>query len=1116
MICPSCRDACPDTARHCPQCGNYLLGTRTQPTTPVRPSPYTSHTSVASLGGTMMLASGTVLQGRYRIEAVLGSGAFGRVYRATDDADPTHPAVAIKELLDHQFATPTDKGEAISWFKREVSTLLTLDHPNIPAIYGYWTARATEGPFYLAMDYVPGKTLDDVLLDRGGRVPWSAVVEWGITLCDVLTYLHQQTPPFIFRDIKLANVILDSRTNQPVLIDFGIARQMATAAGTAIGTWGYVPFEQVMGRAEPRSDIYALGALLHALVTGRHPDSEYTRLQRQGLDVQSAMRALFPHIDTIVPGTSSRLGDVLRNATAFSAADRFTTAEGMASALRSLLNGNRPAISRSPLAVTLPPASASTSSTLSTAPAPIPASAPPPARPTPPASVPIPQTLVVSQKGGAAFTSISAALDVANAGTVIEVRPGRYSEVLIIDKDIEIVGVGSVKDIIVENTDADCLTMRANRATVRGLTLRSWAGLKNQEHHAIAIPRGELSLEECHVTSDSLSCISIRGASTRATIKRCRIHDGKSTGIDLGDHASAVIQDCEIISMVREGLLATEGTQPIITRSRILSCKDDGIHIHSGSKGRIDGCEIARTMGAGVRIGQDSTITMQRTTLREDAYGIVFQNDATGTVEDCVINACTKAQIGITNGAYPTLRRCKIQNGRESGIVVQNDGRAIIEECDIANAAQAGLVLGRKCAMTITRCQVHDGQGMGFHIQSDTKATIEDCTFLNNANTQIFVQGSAPTIRNCRFRRGQKHGLLFSEHSHGIVEGCEVFGHVTEGIMIATGSGPTIHHCRIYGGQDDGVLITEGAGVIEDCQVYDNGNQGIRVMQRSYPTIRRCVIHNSAEGGLIVQGESRGTFEECDVYASKSGIAVTEQSAPVFQRCKIHDNRSYGVAIDKKGRVSLTKCEIWGNSEQGAVVQVGSDATFAQCRICDNGSVGIAVQNDSLGTVHQCHIARHEQVNVYICDQSAATVRSCTIQDGDRIGILFSSQSRGTIIDTTLEKHAAAGILIGTSCAPQVVHCTIRNGGQGILVQEAAELVCEDSEVSENVTFGVSLKHGSVATIRRCRINRNDQAGIYVEDKCSGSVEDCDLAGNAQGAWQSSSRIRLHRKRNVD
>jgi serine/threonine protein kinase len=273
-----------------------------------------------------------MLQARYRIERVLGAGAFGRVYLAEDTQDVGSPAVAIKELLDAQFATLDDKREAIGWFKREAGILLGLDHRCIPAIHGFWTAHGAAGPFYLAMEYIPGKTLRDVL-QGAGRVPWLQVVHWGIALCDVLGYLHRQMPPFVFRDVKLENVLLDSRTQLPVLIDFGITRQLVATTGTAIGTWGYVPMEQVLGHVDPRSDLYAVGATLHALLTGRCPDAEYTRLQRSGLDVEGTMRALFPAADTLVPRVPAWLGQVLTKATAFAMADRYDDAASMAAAL---------------------------------------------------------------------------------------------------------------------------------------------------------------------------------------------------------------------------------------------------------------------------------------------------------------------------------------------------------------------------------------------------------------------------------------------------------------------------------------------------------------------------------------------------------------------------------------------------------------------------------------------------------------------------------------------------------------------------------------------------------------------------------------------------------------
>jgi serine/threonine protein kinase len=91
-----------------------------------------------------------------------------------------------------------------------------------------------------------------------------------MSLCKALAYLHGQTPPFLFRDLKPANVGIEAATDVPKLIAFGIVRRFtARAEQTATRTPGYAPLEQWLGRAEPRSDIYALGAVLHSLVSGK-------------------------------------------------------------------------------------------------------------------------------------------------------------------------------------------------------------------------------------------------------------------------------------------------------------------------------------------------------------------------------------------------------------------------------------------------------------------------------------------------------------------------------------------------------------------------------------------------------------------------------------------------------------------------------------------------------------------------------------------------------------------------------------------------------------------------------------------------------------------------------
>src|SRR6202022_1240203 len=204
------------------------------------------------------LTSGVILQNRYEIERLLGGGGMGMVCRAPHQPLANRPC-AIKEMVDH-FIDPQQRIEANEYFAREADTLAQLKHNAIPAISDRFD---DQNRHYLVMEYVEGRDLEQELAARGGPLPEGLVIDIARQLCDVLAYLHGLTPPIVYRDMKPSNVMLTSR-GRVVLVDFGIARLFkAQRKGTMIGTLGFAPPEQYQGVADPRGDIYSLGATLH-------------------------------------------------------------------------------------------------------------------------------------------------------------------------------------------------------------------------------------------------------------------------------------------------------------------------------------------------------------------------------------------------------------------------------------------------------------------------------------------------------------------------------------------------------------------------------------------------------------------------------------------------------------------------------------------------------------------------------------------------------------------------------------------------------------------------------------------------------------------------------------
>jgi serine/threonine protein kinase len=205
------------------------------------------------------------LLGKYRLDAYLGEGATGEVYKATDV--PKRSLVAVKVIRAELASNP----ECVERFKEGVKITAKLSHPNI---VGWRGCGRKGGTLYLAMELIPGQTLEQRLIAKT-KLPWQEVVDLGIPICEGLDHAHWLN--IIHRDLKPSNIMITD-DGVPKLTDYGIAKDRdtlvsLTAPGSIVGTPAYMAPEQwkVDGVVKYKADLYSLGVVFYQMLTGELP-----------------------------------------------------------------------------------------------------------------------------------------------------------------------------------------------------------------------------------------------------------------------------------------------------------------------------------------------------------------------------------------------------------------------------------------------------------------------------------------------------------------------------------------------------------------------------------------------------------------------------------------------------------------------------------------------------------------------------------------------------------------------------------------------------------------------------------------------------------------------------
>ncbi len=624
--------------------------------------------------------------------------------------------------------------------------------------------------------------------------------------------------------------------------------------------------------------------------------------------------------------------------------------------------------------------------------------------------------IIVALTGAAHFRSIQQAIDAASSGDTVVVKPGVYREALILDKPLNLLGDGAVRDIVIECETDSCLVVDTTRTFVKGVTFRCRATDENHNRAGV-INYGELRIEDCDIQALG-PCVFVSGIAAKATICQCRLHDSKTGGILVGENGRATIENCDVFENQGAGVFSADGARVIVDKCRIYGSLESGVLVGETGRAKIEDCDI-------------------------------FHNQ----------------QAGVATSGRVIVRKCKIYGNIEFGVSVHNAGRAAIEDCEISGNKGAGVATTDDGKVIVRRSRIHGGGSQGVFVLK-SRAIVEDCEIFDNKSLGIGVSDGGKTI----LRNSQIHGSpdcvgVFANGRASIVA-CEISESTNSGVIVDHGR-VSIEDSRIFQHKMAGVtVVNEAKATLLRCQIYASQEHvGLQVGREGTAMIKDCRIFENKIVGVLVAENGTATIKDCDIYQnSLAGVDVEEEGYATILRCEIHDNQVHmGVQVARNGNATIKDCCIFRNKAAGVHVCLNGQATIQRCQIGSSiESHGVCVQEKGIATISGCDIFENKSNGIYVGSEAEATIHKCQIHGCLEGGIEVTTKGRATIEYCDIFKNAMFGIQISEAGESSAHKTSVNgNGGFGVCVGEGCKALVTDCDCQDNMRGPHSIDKGS-------------------------------------------------------
>jgi Holliday junction resolvasome RuvABC ATP-dependent DNA helicase subunit len=479
--------------------------------------------------------------------------------------------------------------------------------------------------------------------------------------------------------------------------------------------------------------------------------------------------------------------------------------------------------------------------------------------------------IIVGQGAGRqTCRTLADALQAASDGSLITVRPGQYSENLVLTKMVTIAAEDGPGSVRLSAPSGVPVIVLAESAALSGLVIEAL----DEESPAVAVEAGQLSVTECELSAASWAAMFVRDRGS-VTMRASRVRNESGAGVVLTSTVESVLDDCVFERLGTSGVVVAGHGSARMRACTVREAEGNGICLNGHARIAIEDTTIVGAVKPGLAVEHQADAAVRRLTVSDTkGIGVYLATTGTATLHECAVDASAADGVFIGERCAPTLHRCRVTRAHGYGFLFAGQAGGALAECTATDIVGVGVGLRDRATPEFTDLEVGNCTGVGVRVGD----------------------GADPLFQRLRARTVGAAAIEVTEAARGRFENVTLDGCGTVGVAVSGGARPSFGGLSMHGSGGAGVTVDDASAVFTDCDIAESGGAGIAVGAGAEVSLTNCRVHDGRDAGLRFAADSTGTVTDSEFAGNaRDGIEVGTTEPVRVIGCTVRDNGGAGL-----------------------------------------------------------------------------------------------------------------------------------------------------------------------------------------------------------------------------